>query len=123
MSERSDISMLANSPTPLQKFSLKMPQIRRAAADLQGYGPPSRNILVIAMRAIFKRSKLPLRIGKRCRKLAVSTAPMSLARLWRDQGKMQQACELLGPVYEWFTEGFDTRGLKDAKAMLEELAA
>jgi predicted ATPase len=43
------------------------------------------------------------------------------ARLWRDQGKVQQARELLAPVYGWFTEGFDTRDLKDAKALLEEL--
>ena len=50
-------------------------------------------------------------------------AAMSLARLWRDQGKVQQARELLAPVYGWFTEGFDTRDLKDAKALLEELAA
>jgi predicted ATPase len=50
-------------------------------------------------------------------------AAMSLARLWRDQGKVQQAHELLAPVYGWFTEGFDTRDLKEAKALLEELAA
>jgi class 3 adenylate cyclase/predicted ATPase len=50
-------------------------------------------------------------------------AAMSLARLWRDQDKVQQARELLAPVYGWFTEGFDTRDLKDAKALLEELAA
>jgi len=50
-------------------------------------------------------------------------AAMSLARLWRDQGKVQQARELLAPVYRWFTEGFDTRDLKEAKALLEELAA
>ena len=49
-------------------------------------------------------------------------ASMSLARLWRDQGKPQQARELLAPVYGWFTEGFDTRDLKEAKALLEELA-
>ena len=49
-------------------------------------------------------------------------AAMSLARLWRDQGKPQQARELLAPVYGWFTEGFDTRDLKEAKALLEELA-
>jgi predicted ATPase len=49
-------------------------------------------------------------------------AAMSLARLWRDQGKVQQARELLAQVYGWFTEGFDTRDLKDAKALLEELA-
>ena len=50
-------------------------------------------------------------------------ASMSLARLWRDQGKPQQARELLAPVYGWFTEGFDTRDLKEAKALLYELAA
>jgi predicted ATPase len=49
-------------------------------------------------------------------------AAMSLARLWRDQGKVQQARKLLAPVYGWFTEGFDTRDLKEAKALLEELA-
>ena len=49
-------------------------------------------------------------------------AATSLARLWHDQGKVQQARELLAPVYGWFTEGFDTRDLKDAKALLEELA-
>jgi predicted ATPase len=48
-------------------------------------------------------------------------ASMSLARLWRDQGKVQQARELLAPVYGWFTEGFDTRDLKEAKALLQEL--
>jgi predicted ATPase len=49
-------------------------------------------------------------------------ASMSLARLWRDQGKVREARELLAPVYGWFTEGFDTRDLKGAKALLEELA-
>ena len=49
-------------------------------------------------------------------------AATSLARLWRDQGKPQQAHELLAPVYGWFTEGFDTRDLKEAKALLEEVA-
>jgi len=50
-------------------------------------------------------------------------AAMSLARLWRDQGKVQQARELLAPVYGWFTEGFDTRDLKEAKQLLDELHA
>jgi predicted ATPase len=49
-------------------------------------------------------------------------AAMSLARLWRDQGKHVQARDLLSPVYGWFTEGFDTPDLKDAKALLEELS-
>ena len=50
-------------------------------------------------------------------------AATSLARRWRDQGKVHQARELLGPVYGWFTEGFDTLDLKEAKALLEELAS
>ncbi len=49
-------------------------------------------------------------------------AAMSLARLWRDQGKRTQAHDLLAPVYGWFTEGFDTLDLKEAKALLDELA-
>jgi predicted ATPase len=50
-------------------------------------------------------------------------AATSLARLWRDHGKRQQAGDLLAPVYGWFTEGFDTLDLKEAKALLEELRA
>jgi predicted ATPase len=48
-------------------------------------------------------------------------AATSLARLWRDQGKRAEAHDLLAPVYGWFTEGFDTADLKEAKALLEEL--
>jgi predicted ATPase len=48
---------------------------------------------------------------------------MSMARLWRDQDKRTEARELLAPVYGWFTEGFDTLDLKEAKALLEDLAA
>ena len=50
-------------------------------------------------------------------------AAMSMARLWRNQGKRDAARDLLAPVYGWFTEGFDTLDLKEAKALLEELAA
>ena len=50
-------------------------------------------------------------------------AAMSMARLWRDQGKPQQARELLAPVYGWFTEGFDTRDLKEARALLDALSS
>jgi hypothetical protein len=45
----------------------------------------------------------------------------SLARLWQQQGKTTEAHDLLAPVYNWFTEGFDTKDLKDAKALLDEL--
>jgi class 3 adenylate cyclase/predicted ATPase len=50
-------------------------------------------------------------------------AAMSMARLWQDQGKRDEARELLAPIYGWFTEGFDTRDLKKAKALLDELVA
>jgi class 3 adenylate cyclase/tetratricopeptide (TPR) repeat protein len=49
-------------------------------------------------------------------------ASTSLARLWRDQGKCTEARDLLAPIYGWFTEGFDTPDLKEAKGLLEELA-
>ena len=50
-------------------------------------------------------------------------AAMSMARLWRDLGKRKEARELLALVYGWFTEGFDTLDLKEAKALLDELTA
>jgi predicted ATPase len=58
--------------------------------------------------------------GARLLELRAST---SLARLWRDQSKRTEAHDLLAPIYGWFTEGFDTPDLKEAKALLEELAA
>jgi predicted ATPase len=49
-------------------------------------------------------------------------AAMSLSRLWQQQGKRQEAHDLLAEIYAWFTEGFDTADLQDAKALLEALA-
>jgi predicted ATPase len=49
-------------------------------------------------------------------------AAMSLSRLWQQQGKRQEAYDLLAPIYGWFTEGFDTADLQDAKALLDALA-
>jgi len=49
-------------------------------------------------------------------------AACSLARLWAEQGKHREAHALLAPIHGWFTEGFDTRDLKDAKALLDALA-
>jgi predicted ATPase len=49
-------------------------------------------------------------------------AATSLARLWQSQDKRQEAYDLLAPVYGWFTEGFDTADLQEAKALLEEVA-
>jgi predicted ATPase len=49
-------------------------------------------------------------------------AAMSLARLWQQQGKRQEAYALLAPIYGWFTEGFDTADLQEARVLLEALA-
>ena len=49
-------------------------------------------------------------------------AATKLARLWRKQGKAREARDLLAPIYNWFTEGFDTADLKEAKALLNELS-
>ena len=57
-----------------------------------------------------------------CAKGSELRAATSLARLWRDQGKSTQACDLLAPIYSWFTEGFDTPDLKEARALLDALA-
>jgi class 3 adenylate cyclase/predicted ATPase len=59
---------------------------------------------------------------EQCAKSLKLRAATSMARIWRDQGKPLQARELLAPIYGWFTEGFDTLDLKEAKALLEELA-
>ena len=60
--------------------------------------------------------------GEQEAKLWELRAAVSLARLWRDQGKPAEARDLLAPIYGWFTEGFDTADLKDAKALLDHLA-
>ncbi|MBI3328338.1 MAG: hypothetical protein HYZ81_16745, partial [Nitrospinae bacterium] len=49
-------------------------------------------------------------------------AAMSLSRLWQQQGKQAEARALLAPIYDWFTGGFDTADLREARALLEELA-
>jgi predicted ATPase len=56
-------------------------------------------------------------LGSDAKGWSLARTATSLARLWRDQGKVQQAHELLAPVYGWFTEGFDTCDLKEAKAL------
>jgi predicted ATPase len=56
-------------------------------------------------------------------KLFELRAATRLARLWRDQAKPGEARDLLAPVYGWFTEGFDTRDLKEAKGLLDALSA
>jgi predicted ATPase len=66
------------------------------------------------------REALDIARGQKAKSLELLAAT-SLARLWQRQGKTAEARALLQPVYDWFTEGFDTRDLKDAKALLDEL--
>jgi predicted ATPase len=86
------------------EIELKSPE--RDAAKAQGY---FERALAIARQQQAKSWEL--------------RAAMSMARLWRDQGKRDEARDLLAAVYGWFTEGFDTLDLKDAKVLLDELAA
>jgi predicted ATPase len=67
------------------------------------------------------RQALDIARQQQAKSLALRAA-MSLSRLWQQQGKRDEARELLAPVYGWFTEGFDTADLQEAKALLEELA-
>ena len=66
-------------------------------------------------------SRRSIRPGCQQAKSLELRAAISFARLWRDQGRRAEAHNLLAPVYGWFTEGFDTADLKEAKALLDEL--
>ena len=74
-----------------------------------------------AAEAAFMRA-MQIARGQQARTFRLRAA-MSMARLWRDQGKRDEARDLLAPVYGWFTEGFETLDLKEAKALLDELVA
>jgi predicted ATPase len=71
--------------------------------------------------ANFERA-LTVARGQQAKSLELRAAS-ALARLWRDQGKRGEASDLLAPVYGWFTEGFDTIDLRNAKTLLDELDA
>jgi predicted ATPase len=83
---------------------------------LQSLGSPAEEV----ERALSTALEIADEQGAFLLKLRAAT---NLARLWRHQGKPQQARELLAPVYGWFTEGLDTLDLKEANALLEQLEA
>jgi predicted ATPase len=83
-------------------------------------GAPSQLLLQTEAEACFQNA---LHIAQRQRaKLLELRAAMSLSRLWRQQGKRGAARQLLGEIYGWFTEGFETADLQEARILLEELA-
>ena len=97
-------------------------QIASAAAEMSCRR--GEFLLVVGDRAAAEASFLQaIDVARRQNaKLLELQAVCELARLWRDQGKRAEARDLLGPIYHWFTEGFDAPDLKDAKALLDELA-
>jgi len=92
-------------------------ELNRRAGDVALLTPPPDEATA---EAYFERA-LNIARAQQAKSLELRAA-MSMARLWRDQGKPHQARELLAPVYGWFTEGFDTLDLRQAKALLDKLA-
>jgi predicted ATPase len=93
-------------------------EIHRVAGEITLMSPESD---ATKAEAHFARS-LEIARGQKAKSWELRAA-MSMARLWRDQGKRDEARELLAPVYGWFTEGFDTLDLREAKGLLDELAS
>jgi hypothetical protein len=86
--------------------------------------PGRRRVARMKKNAVVAEKSLYQAIGvarRQSAKLFELRAAASLARLWRDQDKRTEARDLLAPIYNWFTEGFDTPVLKDAKALLDQL--
>ena len=92
-------------------------EINRIAGEI-ALKPPERD--TAKAESYFERA-LTVARQQQAKSWELRTA-MSMARLWRDQGRRDEARELLAPVYGWFTEGFDTLDLKEAKALFDELA-
>jgi predicted ATPase len=92
--------------------------IHRTAGEITLMSPEPD---VTKAEAYFKRA-LSVARAQQAKSWELRTAT-SLARLWHDQGKRDEAGDLLAPIYGWFTEGFDTLDLKEAKELLDELHA
>jgi adenylate cyclase len=89
--------------------------------NVQRYRPPIPNSQAEAeAEACFRKAiEIARQQSARSRELR---ATVSLARLWQQQGKQAEAQHMLAEIYGWFTEGFDTKDLQEAKALLQELA-
>ena len=98
--------------------SIHPAEFHRTAGEIELMAPERD---AVKAQASFERALEIARAQQACSfELRVAT---SLARLWRDQGRRAEALDLLAPVYGWFTEGFDTPDLKEAKSLLAELAS
>ena len=85
----------------------------------KGEGKAGQSSLLIEAESCFQQA---LAIARRQQAKSLELrAAMSLSRLWQQQGKRTVARDFLAPIYGWFTEGFDTADLQEAKALLEEL--
>jgi predicted ATPase len=93
-------------------------EVHRTAGEITRLAPESD---AAKAEAYFERALVVARAQQA--KSCELRAAMSMARLWRDQGKWDDARDLLGPIYGWFTEGFATLDLKEAKALLHQLAS
>ena len=93
------------------------PEVNRVAGEIALKSP---KLDAVKAEAYFERALAVAR--EQQAKSCELRAAMSVARLWRDRGNPQRARDLLAPVYGWFTEGFDTLDLKEAKALLEQLS-
>ena len=111
---RIDEALAAAEATKERSFE---PEIHRIAGEIE-LRSPDRD--VTRAEGYFQRA-LEIARAQQTRSWELRAAT-SLARLWRDQAKRQEAHDLLAPVYAWFTEGFDTLDLKEASALLRELA-
>jgi class 3 adenylate cyclase/predicted ATPase len=91
-------------------------EVNRVAGEIALKSPEAN----VAKAQVYFEQALAIARAQRAKSWELRAA-MSMARLWRDQGKRDEAHRLLAPVYGWFTEGFDTLDLKDAKALLAKL--
>jgi predicted ATPase len=98
--------------TDERMWGAELERIRGELRSLQGVLPDD-------MEAHFERA-LAMARGQNAKAFELRAA-VSLARLRRDQGRRAEAHDLLAPIYDWFTEGFDTQDLKEAKALLDDL--
>ncbi len=112
----------AMSPRPELIPPLRIVANRRQPGEGRRAGAPNLHRApgnVAEAEACFTKA-LDVARARQSRSLELRAA-VSLARLWQSQGKTEEAHDLLAPVYDWFTEGFDTADLKDAQALLDEL--